>query len=391
MTKSKQSALIPSVSKKPKELTKIQKLFNTKSNKVKSLKEEINLVEAAIPIIKQRIHEELSPIRVEIAKNQAAIIILLDQAYHHKNINKNEKEKIKSFITNHTMVLIDRFKHENLIPIFNKYSEDSYEEIIAAGAKEGKKMAEQMFKNMGMDINFDDIDFTDIDAAMQEITEKFAEDIEEVKEKIANAEEEKEKNAKKRRKSPQELAHEKLKEQQSVAMAKTLKELYTQLVKEFHPDKELDIEKKAINTEIMKQITAAYESKDFFALLKLQLEYEQRDAKSFDDLPEEKLKHFIKILDDQIKDLKDELEMLKNPPMLPRDIEDIGEFLQEPKKIDINFKAHKRELIEMCEETKIQLRDFADIKKIKAFIKEYESDPEDIDIEEILRLFANMH
>jgi histone H3/H4 len=389
MSKKTTTHLVPSVNKKPHELSKLQKQFNTKTNKIKTLKEDIELVEQAIPILKQRIHEELVPIRTEIAKTQTEIIVLLDAAYYHKSITKTEKQKIKSFITDHAFVLIDRYKHEHLIAIFNRYSEDTYEEIQAEVALEGKKMMAGMFKQMGINVDLDDINFQDIDEAMQQVTEKFAENIGEAKERIAQQAEEDELRKANRKKNSQQIMQDKIQEQQKEAMNKTLKELYTQLVKEFHPDKELDLEKKAWKTEIMKEITAAYESKDFFALLKLQLQFEQRDANSFEDLSDEKLKHFIKILDEQIEDFKMELEMLQNPPMMPRDLEDIGEFLHQPKKIEQNFKVRKGELNMLLEDAKQQAYEFVDIKAVKQFIKFYQDESDmDFDIEELLQLMT---
>ncbi len=381
--------LVPSVNKKPHELSKLQKQFNTKTNKIKTLKEDIEIVEKAIPVLKQQIHEELVPIRTEIAETQAAIIVLLDAAIHHKSITKTEKQKIKGFISEHAFVLIDRYKHEHLIEIFNRYSEDTYQEIQSDVASQGKTMMEQMFKQMGVDVDLNGINFNDIDEAMQQVTEKFAENIGDAKEKIAQEAEEEELRKAKRKKNAQQVMQEKMQEQQKEAMNKTLKELYTQLVKEFHPDRELDVEKKAWKTEIMKQIISAYESKDFFALLKLQLQFEQRDAKSFEDLPDEKLKHFIKILDEQIEDFKMQLEMMQNPMMMPRDLEDISEFLQQPKKIEQNFKMRKSELNMMLKDAKKQVRDFADIKAIKNFIKFYQDEDDmNFDMEELLQLLT---
>jgi hypothetical protein len=389
MTKKNTSAIVPSVNKKTTELSKIQKQFNNKSKKVESLKQDIELIEAAIPVLKQRIHAELVPLREAIAEAHAEAIVMLDAAMSHKSITKTERQKIQDFIVEHTYVLIDRYKHEHLIDIFNRYSEDTYAEIQAEGAMQGKKMMSEMFEQFGMKVNLDDIDFTNIDEALEKVTEKFAEDIEGTKERLKQEAETAEERNAKRKKNAKEIAQEKIQQQQNEAMNKTLKELYTQLVKEFHPDKEQDITQKAWKTEVMKKITAAYEAKDFFALLKLQLEYEQRDAKSFEELPDEKLKHFIKILDEQIEDLKMQVEALMNPPMMSRDLEDLGEFLEQPKKIDANFKSRKQELQFMVKDAQQQVKDFKDIKAIKQFIKHYDNEPDmDFDLEELMAMLT---
>jgi hypothetical protein len=388
--KNKEVVLVPTINKTTKELSKIQKQFNTKSKKVETLKKEVDIIETTIPTLKQRIHQEIMPLRTAIAKAQAECIVLLDEASYHKSINKGEKDKIRDFICEHAMPLIENHKHTELIPIFNKYSVDTYDEIQQANIEEGRKMAEEMFKNMGVKVDLDDIDFKDSQNFMEDIMAKIHENMEDIKEKIEENNQKSAEEDAKRRKNAKEIAREKIQQQQAEAMNKTLKELYNQLVKEFHPDKEQDIEKKAWRTEVMKDITAAYQNKDFFGLLKLQLQFEQRDAKSFEELPDEKLKHFIKILDEQIEDLLSQLEMLKNVPPTSTELQELGQLLEEPKKIDATFKYRKQMLTRLQADAEHDARRFKDIKQVKKFLKEYETYEENEDLEALFEMLMKM-
>ncbi len=78
-----------------------------------------------------------------------------------------------------------------------------------------------------------------------------------------------------------------------------IKALFRQLAKIFHPDKELQDHLKEEKTNLMKKITAAYENQDLHGLLKL--EKEHIGPREFS---EDKLKLYIKHINDRIKELK---------------------------------------------------------------------------------------
>ena len=85
-----------------------------------------------------------------------------------------------------------------------------------------------------------------------------------------------------------------------------IKTLFRQLAKVFHPDKELQEHLKEEKTDLMKKITAAYENQDLYSLLKL--EKEQLGPR---ELSEDKLKLYIKHINDRLKELKSFEAMLK--------------------------------------------------------------------------------
>ena len=68
-------------------------------------------------------------------------------------------------------------------------------------------------------------------------------------------------------------------------MLKSLRRcFYLDLVKTFHPDRELDEAEKIRKTAIMQRVTDAYEKNDLLVLLELQLEFERIDAQSLNSI-----------------------------------------------------------------------------------------------------------
>jgi hypothetical protein len=92
-------------------------------------------------------------------------------------------------------------------------------------------------------------------------------------------------------------------------LSKSIRSVYTSLVKFLHPDKELDETKKIEKTEAIKEVTAAYESKDMLALLVLQSKYGVME----EHLDESILKTYNSVLKKQIADLEYQHQTLSNP------------------------------------------------------------------------------
>ena len=86
--------------------------------------------------------------------------------------------------------------------------------------------------------------------------------------------------------SSKQLLEEAQRKSAESAVSKTTKQIYMDLVRNFHPDTEMDEERKIWKTEIMQQITAAYEEDDYIRLLELQmslLDERENAVSSFDE------------------------------------------------------------------------------------------------------------
>ncbi len=91
------------------------------------------------------------------------------------------------------------------------------------------------------------------------------------------------------------------------SVKKTTKQIYLDLVRHFHPDKEQDEQKRVEKTEIMKQITVAYEADDHLRLLELQMNLLAARNNAFADFDNLQLKYFNQTLQKQVQELEQEL------------------------------------------------------------------------------------
>lgn len=108
-------------------------------------------------------------------------------------------------------------------------------------------------------------------------------------------------------KTPEELKIDALSRRSYEKTLQSLRSIYIPLVKKLHPDRETDESEKIRKTEILKQLTEAYDKKDLLALLVLQSEHaiSKDDAERMQDVAS-----YNKILEEQVGQLEEEYDAL---------------------------------------------------------------------------------
>lgn len=181
-----------------------------------------------------------------------------------------------------------------------------------------------------------------------------------------------ERNSKRKKTDRQIEAAEKRKAAEE-AVSKTAKQIYLDLIRHFHPDREQDEQKRLEKTEIMKQITVAYDANDHLKLLELQMTLLADRSNVFADFSDSQLKYFNDVLKRQVGELEMELEM--NTPDMNGN--PFGRFYHPSRPyrqqmINRHVKSQE-EMIKMVSHTLdlIQTR-----KGLKIFISDYELSPD---------------
>jgi hypothetical protein len=286
-----------------KELNKTQKEFNRLTAKIEKLKTTYEHDKTHFEAIGKRAHAELFPLKETLQKQTAEFLILVDEFISKPGITASEKKKGIHIILEDCGDLISE-GHEELIPIFEKYSDQSYEEMKEEAEYEEADMVREMFERMTGHVIPDDVDVSTPEKFLAYLA-----DLEEREQaKDERRQEKKEKAKAEKPKSEKEIAKEEKKKEEASQQFKSVRSVYFDLVKAFHPDQELDEVEKGRKTEIMKKVTLAYEKNDLLGLLQLQLEYERIDADHLDSIAEEKLKRFNTVLAKQVKEIQEEID-----------------------------------------------------------------------------------
>ena len=297
--------------KSEKDLSKLQKQFNTNVKKINELKQRLKDDGEQLRKIITRVQSDIIPTEHKHFEKIIELVFVFDKHHDDPFFKKKEKAKIADFIVNKSHELIEITGNEELKVLYEKYTNESFDEMDAEAENATAEMMKNMMSSMfGVDFE-EDADVSD-PQKMQEYMER------KMEEKQAEAEA---KKSKKKKTDKQIEKEEKMKEEAN-NISKAARSIYTDLVKAFHPDRERDETERDRKTEIMKKVTQAYEDDDLFELLRLKIELQGADIESL-TMADEQLKYYNKILKEQVRELEESLWQLRMQGSGPMGGEDL--------------------------------------------------------------------
>ena len=298
--------------------SKEQKRFNSYLQKIKKLKNQIELSRELVLEMSRLIHDEVRPVEKKMHDAWKALIIDLDRSMFADKLTNKQFDKYEAIVFEEAdSYMANCPADEEVQAIFDKHSAESFDDIKSQSQEHSKEFLIEMLRTqMGIDIDPEDIE----DVTDPFNNPKVFEKLREAQEKHqAHTEEQAQKRAEfeaNRPKSDKQIQKEERRKAAESAISKTTKQIYMDLVKNFHPDTEQDEEKRLWKTEIMQKITLAYGDDDYIQLLELQMTLlEDRDnaVEKFDD---KQLRYFNDALKQQVDELEMQLRM-NSPDMNP--------------------------------------------------------------------------
>ncbi|WP_064196546.1 MULTISPECIES: hypothetical protein [Emticicia] len=275
-------------------LSKLQKQFNSSIQKIDLLKNKIAFVKTEIDQIQAKISSEILPLEKKLMSIQVKEIIYLDALFQQDIFKKRDNETLSEMILERVSEFITRTESPELEEIFTRHNGGvSFEEANEEANKMASENLKESFSSIfGMKFD-EEVDLSD--------PEKFQEYLDQ---QVANDEAEYEARKANRTKTAKQIEKEEKKRQEEKNLYKTSRQIYMELVKAFHPDREKDELEKERKTLLMHRITEAYEKDDLFDLLRLRLELLGTD---FEHSNDESLKYYVKLLKQQVAELEEEL------------------------------------------------------------------------------------
>ncbi len=355
-----------------------QKEFNRLTKKITQTREQIQALDGLGQRFHQRAALEMKPLVDKHQAHRADTVRLLDRMFRHHNFNKTETKKLRHLITEMSYELADA-GFDDLKEIYNFHSPDK--DFDAANA-ESDELTLAMMKEMASsmyDIEFDeDADVDTADKLRAYVAEKLAQR-EAAEEQQANKSKslksEKPKTAQQLKAEAKRAAQEEKRKQEEKKISQTVREVYMDLVKAFHPDRESDEAEKIRKTAILQRVTAAYEANDLLALLELQLELERIDGSHLDALADDKLRYFNKSLLSQLAELTDELWEIERQLAQLANISHFGYF--NPGQLEWAFEKSLKDIKKEIKEMKQNLELLRDFKALKEWLGGYHVKEED--------------
>jgi hypothetical protein len=311
--RSKQTLKI--VTSRQNRLSPDQLRFNKLTDRIRKLEKEIEKESKKLEKLFGVFMHDVQPIALKNAGIMMTVAALLDGFAEKTKLKKRQLESVQDMIIDlceNSFEIVDPTAEQKAI--YDHWSDVSFDAEYQQQMDDSKAALEQMVKEqMGIDI-----DMTDIDDS----PEGFARFQKKIEEEMGKAEARRSSS----KKSKKQLQAEVRMKMEEDVKNKSIRSIYIALAKVLHPDTEIDPVRKKEKEEVMKQVTQAYADKDLTALLRLELEWVQKESLHVDLLTDEKLKIYLSALEDQVADLKQEKSMLSmHPRYLP-----VARFAQMP-------------------------------------------------------------
>ena len=340
------------------DLTQTQKKFNRLTKGLQRAKQSLIAWQAVYEQVKARYLQELYPLMQEIDQFRLKMLVYLDEIYQAGQLNKTQQKKLLNVIKTMAESCIGFDRSGQAEAIYDKHHDNSYGEVKEALFDEMREDFKEMLDiDLGEDFDFESAD------ALEKFMGKLAEKKEEASEK-ENLES-KLKKSKKESKKQHEIKQASAETKAIDLESGSLQEVFRRLARVLHPDREQDEKEKIKKSELMQRANIAYKNKDLLSLLELQIEIEQAEQSDINNMTEEKLQTYNKLLQKQNNQLKEELTVIKhrmsiefNMPM----------YFNKGAEVFYYFDLEKKSLLENKKEIIRDLEAFQDIKQLKAWL-----------------------
>ena len=300
------------IGKKTKQkLNPKQRTFNRLIKKLEKLRVEKDKTTAELNEKLNYYGKHISPLELEIAALHKESAKIFHKFYREKKSFSESENDILIGMMATQLNEFSKFGSEDpddeLKEIFELIEGESFDEAAESDFQAMKEDMSETFKEMGFDIDLDDFNS---DLSEEEMMRKMFEmlgDAKEQSEARAAAEP-------KRKKTKKQIEKEEREKQIEEAKNKSIAGVYKSLAKVFHPDLERDEKRRIEKEALMKQLTAAYKDNDLHTLLRLELEWLQKEESDLDKLSDEKLEIYNRALKEQTEELEAEIYITVQHP-----------------------------------------------------------------------------
>ena len=341
-------------------LSKEQKAFNTLIKKIEEKRAKLAAWQAFIPAYQKKHASEYIPLVDTSQDLQIELVHCLDRACDKKGLTSRERSMIHDLISRMAGELAAERNDEELKNLYNKHSGSDFDKEEAESLDSLKSLLEEV---TGVDLG-DDLDMSN----PEEILMRAKAQMHEQQTRFEAEQQAHKESQTKRKKSAKEIAKESKQQAEEAQISQSIRELYRKLASALHPDREPDPRERERKTLLMQRINEAYDKKNLLLLLELQLELEHIDQTTINNISVTRLKHYNKILKEQLNELENEIYTTEDMFKFQFDISPFGRMT--PDTHMRNLAANIIRLQQAIRELKNDLLAFRDIKQLKALLKE---------------------
>lgn len=339
-------------------LSPVRKKFNALVKKLEAERVRLALWREELPRIRALAESEYSPLARTFDAHRRRLLLLLDQACSDKTMSKKDREKLADMICSTALGLMQIDEGDEVIKqIYNKHSGCDFDLDMDA---EKAFVREMVGAVTGVELD-DDTDFSSPRAFFEAMRVKMEErEREDGQKQTGQA-----RRVKPAKQSAREARH----QAEELKLKQSVRDIFRKLASALHPDRETDPTERDRKTALMQRANVAYAANDLLGLLELQLEVDQIDQTGLDNLGDDRIKQYNRILDGQVNEIKFEITALETALSL-----DMGwEFGRRstPKAMMQSLRADIAAMQANVKYIEADLDTFSDFKKLKTWLKDY--------------------
>lgn len=338
-------------------VSRARKQFNTLIRKIEAMRLRLATWQEAMPAIMRQAEREFKPLVQAYAVHQKALVLLLDQMHQHKSMGKKDRAKLVDLICTVALDVLADGDDAELKDIYNRHSGGDFD--VEAG-QEGAALRDMMEQILGVHMDAE-VDLRSPEAMLEALAAQMRQRAEQ--EQTAQA------KAATRRKSASALAREQRQADEADKLKQSVRDIFRKLVSELHPDREPDAAERERKTALMQRVNVAYAANDLLGLLALQLEIEQIAQADLDQLSEERIKQYNKILDGQLRELERETADIESAAAQEMGGQQRGRLT--PQVLLRCLHADIAQMQVKLDAIEAELEEFRDVNKLKAWLKTY--------------------
>ncbi len=277
-------------------LTPQQRRFNSLIRQIEQARRTLATWHDSIPVYGQAYTQVLLPLQTAFMAARREWAFALDAQLTQRRWAKAERETLRTLLCDAAGELLDaRDDDAELKALFDKHAEVDFDIERQDVALAMKDLAQAV---TGLDLGDDEGIRTEAD-----LFERMRHGMRAQEEANEAAAAEREAAAPRQRKT----AAQQRKEAEAQQATQSLREIFRKLASFLHPDRETDPRQREAKNALMQKVNQAYAANDLLTLLELQLQVEQIDAGHIAKAGNERLKHYNKVLSEQLQELKHEL------------------------------------------------------------------------------------
>ncbi len=269
-------------------LTPEQKRFNTLIRQIEQARRTLAAWHDNAPLYLQAHTRLIVPLLEALAAARRQRAFTFDGLLDQPGWTKAERATLRELVCDSVAQILESSEQEDpaLKALFDKHADMDFDTEVNESRRALKGLVEQM---TGLDLGDDAEIASDADLfkCMQERLAASAAT---------------EAPGRRRRKS----AAQQRREAEEQLATQSVREVFRKLASALHPDRETDPEQRQAKTALMQKVNQAYAANDLLTLLELQLQIEQVDAGHVAHASAQRLKHYNKVLAEQLAELKAE-------------------------------------------------------------------------------------